>query len=1010
MDQPRLGELLRQLEDLPPAELRQLMVEARRRLGGEVALASSLRLTVTGDRPVRVEGHDGARRAIVPGEHLDLPPLAVVNGAGGGDRGLDLSGRRVRSVLWCRLDAPEGRSRVHASLAGLQAGSARFGAPESFVLGPTAEGAPPTWRPLDSGSALLDVVPEGPVTLLVVGRGIPARCGPAAGAAAAEPGARRRRGRGARMTASPAPRGPSPLRVASSRTRTAPLPLRPASLALDLVPHVVADALYAGPPLAPTSCPLFPGQALEVPFADVAVQVLARFGAGAPDSVVLVVDLGADREVARLELYGNALLPPLLQGGRPVHNFGLPRTVRVGCAEAERPVADRHRRGEPGSFSSDPRDVREGAQEFHDLRALWGWTPLHLSPALFGRYLILALSDLPQVLAPDGAPVRGLDLQALVIYPALEDVEHTPHVEYAPILSRQRAFPQPSPYWSPQGVAPATATAQAVLLDPANQALLLPSALCGQPAVSPAVGPVELYASDWLSLDPAAGDRAWLTLQATTDEVPVLDGVRLTFRPPEDAKLYRGPKLPGLPDYRVRIDTTSDVEAAFSEDEDHPGWRLAAPERLVRASIVSSALVPFTAPRRARWVRLTARAVAPPGGSPGGAAPFLLHRLDLLRCRDFVLAPDLGEDHQVDVVLLRLRGEALLDDYARLDGEHGASIAVELSERGGPPEELRAFRTVLELFENTHHRVFANQRRPDKPVQRLWERTRGRSRQRSRSRATSAQDQTSTVLPAYGNRTVTRAGTFTEFTDRPRDNLGEGPLAGLPDRTAAGLRTTRTYALDLEDLELPSFDPLGMDPGALLDQVAQFASQLSAQGVPVSLGVGGNVGGNVGISAVGQVGGSAGLSVNVGGQVGGGVTDSTVTGSQGSVAFTEARTVESSARTTSAATTSGLVTSRGRTLDVRSTLRRDLSTEVRRRGLEVRHGGRYEDVVLVSVPVGRLLRGLDLPRPSYAGGPGSAAGASAPPDELRVRVHHLPPGVRLDVEFRGRVLPRPREG
>ena len=790
-----------------------------------------------------------------------------------------------------------------------------------------------------------------------------------------------------------------------------PIPLRPASLALDLVPHAAADALYAGPPLAPAGCPLLPGQLVVAPFPDVAVQVLARFGGGAPPKVVLVVDLGANREVARLELYGNVLLPPSLQGGRPVHNFGLPRTVRVAMAEDERALTDRHRRSEPGAFTSDARDVLESAQEFHDLRALWGWTPLHLRP-LFGRYLVVAMSDLPQVLAPDGAAAPGLDVQALVVYPALEDVEHTPHVEYAPATSRQRAFPQPSGYWTPLGVAPTTPTAQAVGLDAQNQALLLPSALCGQPAVSPAVGPVQLYASDWLSLDPAAGDRAWLTLQATTDEVPVLDGVRLTFRPPEEEKVYQGPKLPALPDYRIRLDTTSDVEAAFSEDETHPGWRLAAPERLVRASLASSAVVPFSAPHRARWVRVTARPVAVPGVDMGGAVPFLLHRLDLLRCRDFVLAPDPGEDHQVDAVLLRLRGEALLDDYARLDGEHGASIAVELRERGGAPEELRAFRTVLELFENTHHRVFANQRRPDKPVQRLWERTRSRSRHRARSRSASAVDQTSTVLPEYGNRAVTRAGTFTEFTDRPRDNLGEGAMAGLPDRQAEGLRTTRTFALDLDDLELPSFDLLALDPGALLGQVAQFAAQLSAQGVPVSLGVGGNVGGNAGLSAVGQVGGSAGLSVNVGGQVGGGVTDSTVTGTQGSVAFTEARTVESSARTTGQASTSGTVRSRGSTLDVRSTLRRDLSVEVRRRGLEVRHGGRYEDVVLVSVPVGRLLRGLDLPRPTLhaPGAAGLTTGAPAPPDELRVRVHHLPPGVRLDVEFRGRVLPRPREG
>jgi hypothetical protein len=81
-------------------------------------------------------------------------------------------------------------------------------------------------------------------------------------------------------------------------------------------------------------------------------------------------------------------------------------------------------------------------------------------------------------------------------------------------------------------------------------------------------------------------------------------------------------------------------------------------------------------------------------------------------------------------------------------------------------------------------------------------------------------------------------------------------------------------------------------------------------------------------------------------------------------------------------------------------VRRDLSSDVRRRGLEVRQGGRYEDLVLVSIPVGRVLSGAPPP---------PDGGAPPPPDEVRVRIGHLPPGVRLDVEFRGRVIPRPRE-
>ena len=62
-------------------------------------------------------------------------------------------------------------------------------------------------------------------------------------------------------------------------------------------------------------------------------------------------------------------------------------------------------------------------------------------------------------------------------------------------------------------------------------------------------------------------------------------------------------------------------------------------------------------------------------------------------------------------------------------------------------------------------------------------------------------------------------------------------------------------------------------------------------------------------------------------------------------------------------------------------------------------------LILVTVPVGLRLRG-GWERPMSAmlmGGP--------PPralDCLRVRVEHLPPGVRMDVEFRGRSIPKER--
>ena len=89
------------------------------------------------------------------------------------------------------------------------------------------------------------------------------------------------------------------------------------------------------------------------------------------------------------------------------------------------------------------------------------------------------------------------------------------------------------------------------------------------------------------------------------------------------------------------------------------------------------------------------------------------------------------------------------------------------------------------------------------------------------------------------------------------------------------------------------------------------------------------------------------------------------------------------------------------TRDSRSVTRRDLSAEVRRRGVEIRQGGVYEDLILVTIPINRRLTGGYTTRP--------ALGLQAPPrslDCLRVRIEHLPPGVRMDVEFRGRTVPK----
>jgi hypothetical protein len=135
------------------------------------------------------------------------------------------------------------------------------------------------------------------------------------------------------------------------------------------------------------------------------------------------------------------------------------------------------------------------------------------------------------------------------------------------------------------------------------------------------------------------------------------------------------------------------------------------------------------------------------------------------------------------------------------------------------------------------------------------------------------------------------------------------------------------------------------------------------------------------------------------------VTRSTVTGNQGSVVRSEVRTTSSFQKQATVSDTETESWQNTRSEDSREVTRHDLSTEVRRRGVEVRQGGVYEDLILVTVPVGLRLRG-GWERPMSAmlmGGP--------PPralDCLRVRVEHLPPGVRMDVEFRGRSIPKER--
>jgi len=133
--------------------------------------------------------------------------------------------------------------------------------------------------------------------------------------------------------------------------------------------------------------------------------------------------------------------------------------------------------------------------------------------------------------------------------------------------------------------------------------------------------------------------------------------------------------------------------------------------------------------------------------------------------------------------------------------------------------------------------------------------------------------------------------------------------------------------------------------------------------------------------------------------VGGGNTRAVVRGRQASVADSQTTVLYTDSHQVAEATGYNLQKREGSSTDIRSVIRTDQSEEKRRAGLSVKYGGNYEDVILITIPVRRTLSGLAS----------RASASDRPPlsgDMLRLRVDHLPQGVKLDVEFRGVTVPR----
>lgn len=807
------------------------------------------------------------------------------------------------------------------------------------------------------------------------------------------------------------PLQPAPLRRATSRTRTAPEPLaRPEVLFFYAFPFQAFSRLYAGPVDAGQYPPTIPGlenYSINYPFTSTALQVFAF--APVPDRAAvvarelqphgyLILDLGQDVEVARLEMYGNLLLPPLAADSGPLFNFGLPRAVGVAVLEEPQLRRDLHDLWHIDAWLEPRGKILHSRYECRDLRAGYGWTTIHLPPT-YGRFLLLYFADLPLIYSMEKyAPIgRGVDIQRLVLYPYLEDVDHHPAVEGTLLSVWQTRYPLPdsSDYWNFIGELPKQPeTHQSLSGDRLNHRLPWPSVFSWLPVRGPATA--WSYESDLLELD--SDDRLILTLEATTDEIPVLDGLRLyrldwnRLDPKEGGNVAADEAIR----YHFEVYVTTDPEAAWSQDILHPSWRLVNPGFSSRASNPLF-LIPFTEPVRARYVRLLVKLQKLPTAQTTATCGRLnISGIVLARCRDFILAPEPEEDIQVESVLLRLRGANILEDYAFIDGQSGFSLTLEARREGGPFQEIRSFRTLLDLVENSNARLFSNPRFGEKPVQKYQEQVTGTQSGQMRTDTLESATTTHTYLPAgRRNVTVSRTGSTTQHVQNAKDRLlerGDPDIAVFPDQDTTGVQTKRIY----EGIPPTLPDPTSVtDAASFMQFIQELINDAGNAPIPINFGVGfsGSLGAQAGF------GGSFGVSVSGGGSVGGGNTRAVVRGRQASVADSQTTVLYSDVHQMAEATGYTIQSRDGSSTENRSITRTDLSEEKRRAGLSVQYGGRYEDIILVTIPVRRTLSGLTS----------RATAPDRPPvsgDMLRLRVDHLPQGVKLDVEFRGMTIPR----
>ncbi len=476
-----------------------------------------------------------------------------------------------------------------------------------------------------------------------------------------------------------------------------------------------------------------------------------------PDRPALffVVDLTASRlpalkreppTICRVGLIGNLLFPPTYTDRGPLHNFGLPRAVRIYTASWLKPFSAQN-------LPPHPRNWRL-LYEDTDLRGRWGWTYLDFAPAR-ASHLLFLFSHLP-VLPRDididyggllggavaayadahGIPwhFRGLSVERLAIYPYENATDDDETVAYVPVTTWHSHYePQPVPfvskYWAARGfpgiVQPLHQSIYREAMKPIHGVPwgfdLQPSALVGLPiqvrVPAPSAGDAPqtqdgyayrlYYSGDIIHADSTV--RTNLVVEVTDTQPPALRGIWLRAPAPvrPEQTVTAGTEA------RCSIYGTDEASVAFSSNPDRQGWILISPPPFgfsfdAILNFLYGQEILFPNDTTYRFYRLEFG--IPAGGSFTGPKRFELAELKLLRSRHPTLVAREDEATRLDEIHLRFSGPNLLDDYEYINGREIMDVRLQRTTRDRPFEDILHVRSLLDIREKTAAQIIAVQR------------------------------------------------------------------------------------------------------------------------------------------------------------------------------------------------------------------------------------------------------------------------------------------------------------